>query len=132
MLSVMAAVLPIVGSLLVALSVILEQARLRAERRVRVRVDRLVSEREARLTDRYSAGRINYDAVTRDVTELRNLLLRHNGLAPTGLTRGDVRIGYAMSGPLLPKSEVARQWTLLLSAASGVVLLAADLATKHG
>lgn len=128
MLSILAAVIPSIGALLVAGDVLMEQARLRHERRVRYRISYRVEALQKRLQGDPDFKKKGFSAIRSRCEELEGLLLRLNGLPTTMPTFRDTGVSSAMSGPLLPGRETVRQWILLGSALAGLVLLAADLA----
>lgn len=126
MLSVLAALIPVIGSLYVAASVLLEQRAFKRERRVRERVRPRVAERREWETQRARRpdGGVDFDEVGRRVQAWERQLLGYYGVAPRP-TVGDVDLRLSLSGEIRPQ-EAVRQWVLIISAVVGVVLIGID------
>lgn len=123
-----AALVPILGSLYVAFSFLAEQGRLHHERRVRYRVSALVERRRevAKAIHMPAGSRWTpalRAAVDAEVAAFSEQMLRYNGVRPTRPIIRDLNVAVAMSAPALHSSELRRQWTLLVSATVGLVLL---------
>lgn len=130
MLAFLAAVVPIVGSLYVGCSFLVQQHALVHEQRVRVRIKPMVEARYERDRARAAArsGLLPYDDLMEDRARFERLLLEANGIYSTGMTWDDFDLHHSMSGTVLPRAERRRQWVLLASSAVGLVLLALDAA----
>ena len=130
MLAFLAAVVPIIGALYVGTSFLVEQQRLAHEKRVRLRIRRLVDERHRSNIERArllsSLAAVDMDALMRERAAFERMLLEANGVTARGKTWGDWDLEQAMSRPVLPAVERRRQWVLLLSSALGLALLAID------
>lgn len=130
MFAFLAAVVPILGSLYVGTSFLIEQQRLAHELRVRVRILPLVDERHRLNMDRArrdtSLGASDTDELLAERAAFQRMMLQANGITGRGKTLGDFDLEHAMSRPVLPAVERRRQWVLLLSSALGLALLALD------
>lgn len=128
MLSLLAAVIPVLGSLYVAGSVLVEHAGLAHERRVRERVQALVESHAAGIEARAKPkdGAPAYMVAMEERNEFERRMLAHNGIVRPRPTFGEFDIRIAMSRDVLSSLERRRQWVLILSAVAGVVLLAID------
>lgn len=114
MLTFLAALIPITGSLYVAATVLVEQSRLAHERRVRVR-----------LQDRKGLMQAAGDS-DNVASAMERRLLELNGISPEPASIGTVMIGASMSGPEMSEQSREGQWVLIFSAVAGVLLLALD------
>ena len=128
MLAFLAAIIPIVGSLYVATSYLVEQARLAHEHRARHRIVELVEARRVAVSEEVerSTRRVHPDYVNAEAMRFALVMLRAYGLPEEqgSYTENDVRS--AMSGTLESITDRRRQWVLLLSSMVGLVLLAID------
>lgn len=130
MLALLAAVVPIIGSLYAGLSFLLEQNHLRWEHRTRMRINELVESRSEGAAARADARNLRTKGAETEIGEmerLRKLLERANGLPDTDTSFRAVDLRFSLSGTAASPGEVRRQATLLLTAAVGVVLLALDI-----
>ncbi|GAA2953939.1 hypothetical protein [Microbacterium schleiferi] len=127
-LGALAAIIPILGSLWVASSFLAEQTHLRHERRVRDRVAVLKTEGERRWFYDMPKGNAR-EAILEDIDDFERRMLAYSGLGLTGLTWRDVGVRDAMTGAPVSSAELRRQWVLLLSAVTGLVLLAIEIST---
>lgn len=125
--SVLAAVIPSLGALAVAGSVLLEQARLAHEHRVRHRIAPLVWERHQELFAQASRDGTSLGDASIRSTEYETWLLELNGIHNARPTYEDMDVDVAMTGPLMPPREVVRQWVLLVTALIGIACLGVDL-----
>lgn len=128
MLSLLAAVIPVLGSLYVAGSVLVEHAGLAHERRVRERVQALVESHAAGIEARAKPkdGAPAYMVAMDERGKFEERMLAHNGIVRPRPTIGEFDLKISMSGDLLSSLERRRQWVLILSAVTGVVLIAID------
>jgi hypothetical protein len=109
-LAVLAAVVPICGSLYAGASFLAHQAELAHEARVRQRLKPLIEAQP-------SASRADFE----------RMMLAYNGITRPGTTWDEWDLSNKMSGHRVPARELRRQWVLLLTSAAGLVLLALDL-----
>lgn len=126
--SVLAALVPSFGALIVAGDVLVEQIRLRSERRVRYRIGDRVEALRQRLMDETDVLHIDVFEVKRRCDARETRLLNLNGIETPRPTYRDMDVEVAMSAPVLPTRETVRQWILLGSALAGIVLLGVALA----
>lgn len=134
MLSLLAAVIPVLGSLYVAGSVLVEHSRLAHEQRVRERVQALVESHAAGIEARAKPkdGAPAYMVAMEEQGKFEERMLAHNGIIRPRPTFGEFDIKIAMSGEVLSSRERRRQWVLILSAVVGVVLLGIDASAAAG
>jgi hypothetical protein len=127
-LAFLAAVVPIIGSLYVAGSYLVEQMRSSNEKRTRYRVAEIANEHYNRIRAEQAEGTRPADISLAGLEQQRvkRMLLAANGLDEKGPSYTDVEIQAAMSGHVRSGVELRRQWVLLLSSAAGLVLLAID------
>ena len=132
MLAFLAAVIPIVGSLYVGCSFLMQQNALVHERKVRVRIGPPVKARyeRDRARNASSAVPLPVDSMMRERARFERLLLEANGVYGRGMTWDDFDLHHAMSGTVLPRAERRRQWVLLVSSAAGLILISLDATTK--
>lgn len=135
MLTFLAAVIPIVGSLYAAVSYLVEQQHRAHERRVRERVARLVYAHYEQFRDEMMAaakprGPVDWDAIKAEKNRFETKLLAANGFKSGRITLGEDDLRRTMSGPLVPAVERRRQWVLLLSSATGLVLICVEVAQR--
>lgn len=121
MLTILAAVIPIVASLYVASSMLLEYA----HRDHTARVFARVSAREAAERELVPVGHPDFNRLTAEIIARRMMLLEANGVDPKTGT-WDAWDETSKPQPM-PRIELRRQWALLFGSAAGVVLLAMDL-----
>ncbi|WP_295839825.1 hypothetical protein [uncultured Microbacterium sp.] len=128
MLAYLAAVVPIIGSLYVGCSFLIQQHALVHEQRVRIRIQPMVEARYERDKKRAAArlGVVPFDDLLIERARFERLLLEANGVHGAGMTWDDFDLQHSMSGTVLPQAERRRQWVLLASSAVGLVLLAVD------
>lgn len=123
MLAYLAAIVPIVASLYVCLSALGEYARQDHAARVFARLERWQSAEVGKL---YDAGLSDQEITVRRsrIGDRRRMLLELNGVDPDA---GTVAIFNRMADPRpAPRSDVRRQWVLLIGSTAGVILLAVD------
>lgn len=120
-LAFLAALVPIAGSLWAAGWFLVEQAEVRREYRVRMRVAAMVDARRA------ANGRIRdpqrIDRARRELEEFRALMLRVNGIDPRHGSYTAMDVEAAMTARVVHTGELRRQWLVLGSAVIGLVLL---------
>jgi hypothetical protein len=129
-LAVLAAVVPICGSLYAGASFLAQQAELAHEMRVRRRIRPLVQKRHDDALSRMqgvSPSDPAWKRIQQQPYDFERRLLEYNGIRHSRPTLGDFDLATTMSGPVVPPEELKRQWVLLLTAAAGLVLLALDL-----
>lgn len=122
-LALAAALVPIGGSLWVAIEVLFWQAGLRHEKRVRVRLQPIVEEARVQL---HSNGTFGLLASFEWASGFEERLLLAHGVNPTNTTFEQWGIEVEMSGPVMPLVEWRGQVILVISSLIGVVLLALD------
>lgn len=129
MLAFFAAVIPIIGALYVAGSVLVHQLRLDRERKVRLSIIPEVHRWHSRMLaeSRESAEPTDYDAISAALNAWHAKVLSFHGIEGIGPTAGEHAADLSMSAPRMPAVERRRQWVLLLSAVVGLVLLALDV-----
>ncbi len=127
-LAFLAAVVPIIGSLYVGCSFLIQQNALVHEQRVRVRIKPMVEARYERDKEKAAArlGVVPFDDLLAERERFERLLLEANGVYGAGMTWDDFDLHHSMSGTVLPQAERRCQWVLLASSAIGLVLLAID------
>ena len=128
-LGILAAIIPIAGSLYAAGSFLTQQAALSHEHRVRLRIKPYVQSREADAARRLkglTAETLEWKRIRAEPREFERMMLHYNGIDHPGKTWDDVDLAIAMSAPRVPPIELRRQWVLLLSAGAGLVLVAID------
>lgn len=132
MLTVLAAIVPIIGALYAAGSYLVEQSHVAHEYQVRRRLIPLRDERFHRLLPEEKArskrmGReFDMDVFMHQLDETDEVLYAANGVRRPPTSRWQ-SLMQSMSASLVPKEERRRQWVLLLTSAAGLVLLALDL-----
>lgn len=132
MLAFLAATVPIVGSLYVALSYLIEKAEVDHEFRVRRRLIPMRDERFHRLLPeaKARATRMNrpfdMDVFMHELDATDDVLYAANGVRPPTSYRMQA-LNASMSRPLPSRRESHRQWILLISSAAGLVLLAFEV-----
>ncbi len=124
-LGVAAAVIPIVGSLFAGGWFLVDQVRLRLERKRRFALQPYVRLAHAlEQARREEAGPVDWEALrqqqARDTHTLHILVGLHSPLPTTGTHDVDI----SMSAPIAPTAELVRQWILLSTAVVGLILLA--------
>lgn len=126
MLTLFAALIPILGTIVVGMSTLQYYGRLNADRRAYDRVCKLTDDEITALgmPGDYPGGRDRWDARRAEINERHRYLLECNGL-PTDEGSYE-RVRLRVGPPSVPVRELVHQWILFLSAAVGLVLLAVD------
>jgi len=130
-----ASLVPTLTSLAAAAWFLVDQSRYAHEHRVRSRVESGIDEHMRRDSqDRQEVlSRIGLpDAKDRqrDADErgrYRAMLLRANGVTTRATKHVEHQVNVTMSGPVLTRAELVRQWLVLGGAVAGVLLLALSL-----
>lgn len=126
-LDVLAALVPIGGSLYAGVSFLGEQSRLRWEHRTRAHIAKMVEARRpaaAKRAERVSQyTRVRITEIP-EMSSYRKVLERAHGLPETDTSYRAVGIRMSLSGTAASPGEVRRQAVLLTTALAGVVLLA--------
>lgn len=128
-LALLAALVPIAGSLYAGGSFLAGMFAVDHELRVRERIGPLVNERyESTLATagRYMSVGVAIEAAMAERKRFERLLLDVNGICVPQPTYRDQYISQTMSAPLVPRAERRRQTVLLVTAVIGVILLALD------
>lgn len=129
MLSFIAAAVPTVGGLYVAWSMLIEYTRAAHVARVFTRIEERYNADRAKL-DVKELGGAEYDRRVKALSETRRALMAQSGLDPFMGTRAALD---ASVRPQPPRAvDLRRQWTLLVTATAGVILVAIDVATSAG
>ncbi|MDN3309574.1 hypothetical protein QWJ90_01380 [Microbacterium oryzae] len=126
MLSLLAALIPTLGGLFVAGSVLIQQSRAAHEHRVRSRISPRLEANHQRLLARARAHDLTYDEVSAKQEEYERELLALNGIHARRPTYRDVDIAMNMAVPLMPARERLHQWILLTTSTLSLILLAID------
>lgn len=128
--TVLAAVVPIVGSLWAGAWFIIEQLALKREQRARLRVQELGAAYRERI-QALNLPRLNgmhpYQRVDAAVMAYEAQMLRYYGVEPGGMTFAEFDVQTQMSAPVVHRSELRRQVLITMTAAAGVVFLAIEL-----
>lgn len=134
MLALLAALIPIVGSLYAGASFLLEHRSLAIERRTREHVEALAALRQPAAAARAQRAKAWdkqwYQREGEELQDFRRVMLAAHGIDGLGPTWAEHGIDLAMSGPKFSRLELRRQRVVLLTASIGVALLAASL--QHG
>ncbi|AWB85499.1 hypothetical protein [Mycetocola zhujimingii] len=132
--TLLAALIPIAASVYAAASTLVEQWRLAEERRIRVKVAKLVraqsDEVEARARPRADGTPASIVALEENQA-FEKRMLSHYGISSAGPALDEYDINISMSGPEMSRHQQRIQWVLIVSAILGVILLAVD-ATQTG